>query len=210
MRRGGTLAPTSRLSGRFGDPVYRHRALQLAADAVLAAAAFALAFQLRFLDASGGIPHRYLTMLAGSVAFVAIGTSLVYEVLGLHRDWWRYFRLPELWPLVRAAALASALVVAVFVLAKPYAYGLPRSVIVFNLILTGGADRRCPAAGPDVGRAAQPRGATAGQAGDPRDRRGLGRPDGGAGAPAQPQPRRRARSVSWTTIRASGACTRSA
>jgi FlaA1/EpsC-like NDP-sugar epimerase len=126
----------SRLRGRFGDPVYRHRALQLVADAVLAAAAFALAFQLRFLDASGGIPHRYLTMLAGSVAFVAIGTSLVYEVLGLHRDWWRYFRLPELWPLVRAAALASALVVAVFVLAKPYADGLPRSVIVFNLILT--------------------------------------------------------------------------
>src|SRR5436190_14561012 len=121
---------------RLRDPVYRLRALQLAADAMLAGAAFALAFQLRFLDASGGIPERYRTMLAGSVAFVAVGTSLVYEILGLHRDWWRFFRLPELWPLVRAAALASTLVVAVFALAKPYAYGLPRSVIVFDFILT--------------------------------------------------------------------------
>ena len=97
-----TLEPVSRLKDRYGDPVYKRRAQQFAADAVLAAAAFGLAFELRFLDVPIGIPHRYWTMLAGSIAFVAIGKAIVFEVLGLHRKWWRYFQLPDLWPVVRA------------------------------------------------------------------------------------------------------------
>jgi FlaA1/EpsC-like NDP-sugar epimerase len=121
---------------RLRDPVYGRRMLQFGADALVAAAAFALAFRLRFLDTPGGIPDRYWTMLWGSVAFVAIGKSLIFELLGLHRDWWRYFRLPELWPLLRGVAIASALLVGVFVLTRPYSYGLPRSVIVFDFLLT--------------------------------------------------------------------------
>src|SRR3954453_21924067 len=105
---------------RLKHPVYRRRAEQLVADAILAAAAFALAFALRFLDVPFGIPHRYVTMLAGSGAFVGIGKSIVFEVLGLHRKWWRYFQLPDLWPVVRASAVASGILVAVFTLAKPY------------------------------------------------------------------------------------------
>jgi FlaA1/EpsC-like NDP-sugar epimerase len=118
------------------DPVYRRRALQFAADAVLAAIAFALAFKLRFLDASGGIPDRYWTMLTGAIVFVAVGKAIVFGVLGLHGKWWRYFQLPDLWPVVRAAAVASGLLVAVFTLAKPYHYNLPRSVVVFDFLLT--------------------------------------------------------------------------
>ncbi len=55
---------------RLTDPVNRRRALEFAADAVLAALAFALAFTLRFLDDGGQLPDRYQTMLLGSVAFV--------------------------------------------------------------------------------------------------------------------------------------------
>ena len=113
---------------RLSDPVYRRRALEFAADALLCAAAFALAFFLRFLDAGGDIPDRYVTMLAGSVAFVGLGKSLVLELLGQHHQWWRYFRLTDLWPLVRSLAVASALLVLVFVLVKPYPDSLPRSV----------------------------------------------------------------------------------
>jgi FlaA1/EpsC-like NDP-sugar epimerase len=137
------------------DPVYRRRALQFAADAVLAAIAFALAFKLRFLDASGGIPDRYWTMLTGAIVFVAVGKAIVFGVLGLHGKWWRYFQLPDLWPVVRAAAVASGLLVAVFTLAKPYTYNLPRSVVVFDFLLTvfllGGARlaRRMLAERPD-------------------------------------------------------------
>jgi len=140
---------------RLSDSVYGRRALQFAADFLLAAAAFGLAFRLRFLDASGGIPDRYWTMFTGSVAVVAIGKAVVFDVLGLHQNWWRYFRLPDLWPVVRAAAVASGLLVAIFTLAKPYAYNLPRSVIVFDFLLTillvGGARlvRRMIAERPD-------------------------------------------------------------
>ncbi len=121
---------------RLGDPVYRRRALEFAADALLCAAAFALAFFLRFLDDGGRIPERYVTMLLGSIAFVGLGKSLVLELLGQHHQWWRYFRLTDLWPLVRALAVASALLVLVFVLAKPYPDSLPRSVVIFDFILS--------------------------------------------------------------------------
>ena len=88
-----TLATVSRLN----DPVYRRRAQQFAADAFLAAAAFGMAFVLRFLDVPIGIPHRYLTMLAGSVAFVAIGKAIIFEALGLSRaeSWLRSSRSPS-------------------------------------------------------------------------------------------------------------------
>src|SRR5215212_1251966 len=121
---------------RFSDPASRRRALQFVGDGVLAAIAFSVAFRLRFLDAAGGIPDRYWTMLTGSVAFVAIGKAIVFRALGLHRKWWRYFQLPDLWPVVRAAAVATGLLVAVFTLAKPYSYNLPRSVIVIDFMLT--------------------------------------------------------------------------
>jgi FlaA1/EpsC-like NDP-sugar epimerase len=111
------------------------RAQQFAADAALAALAFALAFKLRFLDVAGGIPEHYEDMLAGSIAFVAIGQALVLDLLGQHQKWWRYFRLPDLWPLVRAVFVAVALLVLVFAVAKPYADDLPRSVVVFDFLL---------------------------------------------------------------------------
>jgi FlaA1/EpsC-like NDP-sugar epimerase len=122
---------------RLMDPVNRRRVLEFAADAALAALAFSLAFVLRFFDdLPDGIPERYVTMLAGSVAFVAIGKSLVIELFGLHQQWWRYFRLPDLWPLIRALAVATALMVIVFTLLQPYDYGLPRSVVVFDFVLS--------------------------------------------------------------------------
>jgi FlaA1/EpsC-like NDP-sugar epimerase len=128
---------------RLADPVYRRRALQFAADAVLAAGAYAAAFKLRFLDVTGGIPERYEDMLLGSIAFVALGQALVLGLLGQHQKWWRYFRLPDLWPLVRAAAVAVGLLVIVFVVAQPFPDSLPRSVVIFDFVLltmfTGGA-----------------------------------------------------------------------
>jgi FlaA1/EpsC-like NDP-sugar epimerase len=139
---------------RTMDHVYGRRVLKFGADVLLAAAAFALAFSLRFLDA-GGIPERYWTMLTGTIAFVAIGKAIVFSLLGLNQKWWRYFQLPDLWPVVRAAAVTSGLLVAVFTLAKPYSYSLPRSVVVFDFLLTivlvGGARlaRRMIAERPD-------------------------------------------------------------
>ena len=136
------------------------------------------------------IPERYETMLLGSVAFVAIGKALVLELLGQHQQWWRYFRLPDLWPLFRALAVASALMVLVFVLAKPYPDSLPRSVVILDFILAcallGGARlaRRSLAERPERGA---PAGGAARRA---RGRRRLRRPDGRPRAAAEPEPRR--------------------
>jgi FlaA1/EpsC-like NDP-sugar epimerase len=120
---------------RLRNPSHLRRAQQFAADTVLAAAAFALAFKLRFLDVGGGIPEHYEDMLAGSIAFVAIGQAAVFDLLGQHQKWWRYFRLPDLWPLLRAVLVAVALLVVVFAVAKPYPDDLPRSVVVFDFML---------------------------------------------------------------------------
>ena len=122
---------------RFNHPAYRHRALQFAADAVLAAAAFALAFVLRFLDV-GGIPGRYEEMLWQSVAFVAIGKALIFTLLGLHSKWWRYFLTRDVPALLRATALASAALVVVFTVIQPFDDNLPRSIVIFDFILTTG------------------------------------------------------------------------
>ncbi len=123
---------------RVTDPVYRRRVLEFVADAVLAAIAFGLAFVLRFLDDGGHLPERYQTMLFGSLAFVAIGKSIVLELLGQHQQWWRYFRLTDLWPLIRSLFIATVVMVLVFVLAKPYSDSLPRSVIILDFILCCG------------------------------------------------------------------------
>jgi FlaA1/EpsC-like NDP-sugar epimerase len=121
---------------RLNHPVYRNRIVQFAADAVLVALAFFLAFELRFFDEPNGIPNRYETLIAGSIAFVAIGKALVFGALGLHQKWWRYSGIGDLWLIARAAAVATAIMVVVFTVAKPFPDSLPRSVVVIDFLLT--------------------------------------------------------------------------
>ena len=121
---------------RLANPVYRHRVLQMAADAALAALAFYLAFQLRFLDVPNGIPERYSTMLWTSIGFVAAGKVLIFDVFGLHQKWWRYYGLSDLWLILRAVAVASAALLIVFTVAQPFDDSIPRSVVVIDFMLT--------------------------------------------------------------------------
>ncbi len=123
---------------RLRAPVIRHRALQLAADAALAGLAFYLAFQLRFFDTLTGMPPRYSDMLWGSIVFVALGKTVLFSALGLHQKWWRYFNVGDSWAIVRASALASALMLAVFTLAQPFSVNIPRSVLILDFAFTVG------------------------------------------------------------------------
>jgi FlaA1/EpsC-like NDP-sugar epimerase len=120
---------------RFNDPVYRHRLAQFGADAVIAALAFFLAFQLRFLDEAGGLPSRYWTVLWGSIGFVALGKAVIFTALGLNNKWWRYFYLRDFPEIVRAVAVASAVLVVVFTVAQPFPADLPRSVMVMDFLI---------------------------------------------------------------------------
>jgi FlaA1/EpsC-like NDP-sugar epimerase len=121
---------------RLKHPVYRHRLTQIAADAILLAAAYYLAFRLRFLDAPGGIPERYDHMLATSIGFVVVGQLIVFYAFGLYEKWWRYFRLPDMIAVLRACAVSTAIIAVTFLLLKPFDDQIPRSVIVSNFLLT--------------------------------------------------------------------------
>jgi FlaA1/EpsC-like NDP-sugar epimerase len=120
---------------RLTHPAFRHRAVLFLADAGLAAIAFALAFFLRFID-SAEIPERYVEMLVASVAIVAFGKAIIFDLMGLHAKWWRYFLTRDFPALLRATALASAALVVVFTVISPFDDNLPRSVVVFDFILT--------------------------------------------------------------------------
>ncbi|HWM63727.1 MAG TPA: hypothetical protein VNP96_07025, partial [Solirubrobacterales bacterium] len=105
------------------------------ADALLVALAFYLAFRLRFLDA-GGMPPRYETLFLQSVGFVAVGKVAVFAAFGLYQKWWRYVSGRDFLTIVRAVAVASALLVVLFTVLQPFGPDLPRSVAVMDFILT--------------------------------------------------------------------------
>ncbi len=122
--------------GRLNHPVYRNRILQVAADAALVALAYFLAFQLRFLDDPNGLPQRYEVLFAQSVGFVVVGKLVVFAAFGLYQKWWRYISGRDFLLIVRAVAVASALLVVIFAVAKPFDHALPRSVEVTDFVLT--------------------------------------------------------------------------
>ena len=120
---------------RLNHPVYRTRLLQAAADALLVALAYYLAFRLRFLDRTD-LPHRYWVLFAQSVGFVALIEVTVFAAFGLYQKWWRYVSGRDFLTIGRAVAVASAIVVVLFTVLKPFAHDLPRSVAVMDFLLT--------------------------------------------------------------------------
>jgi len=122
--------------GRLNHPVYRNRSLQVAADALLVALAFLLAFKLRFLDDPGGIPARYQTLLWQSIGFVVLGKLIVFAAFGLYQKWWRYVSGGDFAGILRAVAASSAILIVVFTVVRPFEDNLPRSVAVTDFLLT--------------------------------------------------------------------------
>src|ERR1700740_2483649 len=120
---------------RLNHPVYRHRILQVAADAALGALPFFPAFQRRSLDQPHGWPHRYEVLFAQTVGFVVAGKLIVFGAFGLYQKWWRYVSGRDFIQIFRAVAVASAILVIVFAVLKP-APQLPRSVEVIDFVIT--------------------------------------------------------------------------
>ncbi len=121
---------------RLNHPVYRHRILQAGADAILVAAAFYLAFRLRFLDSPEGIPQRYLDLLVASIGFVVAGKIVIFAVSGLYEKWWRYVTLSDYIAVLRATAVSTAILVVAFTVIQPFEDDIPRSVVVMDFLLT--------------------------------------------------------------------------
>ena len=127
---------------RLYHPVYRYRILQIAADAALVAAAYYLAFRLRFID-SHEVPPRYSEMLWGTIGFVVVGKLGVFAAFGMYEKWWRYFRLPDYAVVLKATAVSSVILAVALYLLRPYDFAIPRSVVIsdflLTLVLVGGA-----------------------------------------------------------------------
>jgi FlaA1/EpsC-like NDP-sugar epimerase len=115
------------------DPVYRHRLLQLTVDAGLVAAAYWLAFALRF---DQGIPDRYSDLLWQTIAFVTIGKVAIFAAFGLYQKWWRYVGLRDFESILKAVVTASLVMVGTLYVWSPTASDLPRSIAVMDLLLT--------------------------------------------------------------------------
>jgi len=110
--------------------------MQMLGDGMLVGISFFLAFQLRFLDDPGTIPHRYVTVFLQSVGFVIVGKVLVFFLFGLYQKWWRFIGGRDIARIVQAVTISSLLLVLVFSVAQPFKHALPRSVVVTDYLLT--------------------------------------------------------------------------
>jgi len=112
----------------------RHRAWQLFADAALVAAAWYLAFQLRF---DRGVPVFYETLFERTILIV-LGIKLVVFVLfGFYNHWWRYVSTRDMWRIVRGVTVACLVADLTVYLINPVGHvRLPRGIAATDWLLT--------------------------------------------------------------------------
>ncbi len=114
----------------------RYQLWQMAGDGLLVALAYFLAFQLRFLDEGWVIPDRFLDLFLASVGFVVVGKVLIFHAFGLYQKWWRFVGGRDYLRVAQAVVFASLVLVVAFAVLKPFAAPLPRTVGVFDFLLT--------------------------------------------------------------------------
>ena len=114
----------------------RYQLWQMAGDGLLVALAYFLAFQLRFLDEGWVIPERFLDLFLASVGFVVVGKVLIFHAFGLYQKWWRFVGGRDYIRVAQAVVFASLVLVVAFAVLKPFAAPLPRTVGVFDFLLT--------------------------------------------------------------------------
>jgi FlaA1/EpsC-like NDP-sugar epimerase len=114
-------------------PITRHRIWQLAADAVMIAAAWYLAFQLRF-DFEVTVPYE--RMLRETLWLVLAIKLAVFVSFGFYQRWWRYVSTRDMWRAVLGVGVASMIaVLAVYFFYPVEKLRLPRGVALVDPLL---------------------------------------------------------------------------
>jgi FlaA1/EpsC-like NDP-sugar epimerase len=114
-------------------PITRHRFWQLVVDAGLVAAAWYLAFWLRF---DKGVPPYYHTLFVRSLWFVVLIQLVVFVLFGFYNRWWRYVSTRDMWGAARGVTAASLVASLVVYFAQPVQQiRLPRSVAIMDWLL---------------------------------------------------------------------------
>jgi FlaA1/EpsC-like NDP-sugar epimerase len=114
-------------------PFNRHRLWQLVADAAIIAAAWYLAWQLRF---DQGRPVYYDRYLDWEIVLLVIAIKLpVFALSGFYNRWWRYISTRDMWAAVRGVAFASVTTFLVFTLFEIHPARVPTGVWFVDLLL---------------------------------------------------------------------------
>jgi FlaA1/EpsC-like NDP-sugar epimerase len=114
-------------------PINRHRIWQLVADGALVAAAWWLAFELRF---DHGVPPYYDTLFRKTILIVVAIKLLVFILFGFYDRWWRYVSTRDMWGAARGVTVASLVADVTVYFASPVAdVRLPRSIAVMDWLL---------------------------------------------------------------------------
>jgi FlaA1/EpsC-like NDP-sugar epimerase len=110
----------------------RHRLWQLVADAALIAAAWYLAFQLRF---DFNVPPTFDDGLVWTIALVVAIKLAVFVALGFYNRWWRYVSTKDMWRAALGVLVASALAALAVYFGDPFERRLPRGVVLIDFVL---------------------------------------------------------------------------
>src|SRR3954468_5293254 len=106
---------------------------QVAADACLVAAAYYLAYVLRF---DSGIPHRYDLLLERTIVFVVLMKVAIFALFGLYSKLWRFVDQKDFESTVKAVVVATVVVIAALFLLFPSKTDPPRGVIALDFLIT--------------------------------------------------------------------------
>ncbi len=118
---------------RLASSLNARRLGQVATDAALVAAAYYLAFVLRF---DAGIPGRYEVLLSATLPLVVVGKVAVFALFGLYHKVWRFVDGRDFEAMVRAVIVASLLLVVSLFLLSPVDDDPPRGVVALDFLLT--------------------------------------------------------------------------
>src|SRR4051794_8512179 len=106
---------------------------QVAADVCLVAAAYYLAYVLRF---DSGIPHKYGLLLERTIIFVVLMKVTIFALFGLYSKLWRFVDQKDFESTVKAVVVATVVVIAALFLLFPSRTDPPRGVIALDFLIT--------------------------------------------------------------------------
>jgi len=106
---------------------------QVAVDALLVAAAYYLAFALRF---DAGIPARYEDLLIETLGFVVAIKIVIFALFSLYSKLWRFVDQSDFVSIVRAVVVSTFLLIGFLFLFPLGNADPPRGVIALDLLLT--------------------------------------------------------------------------
>jgi hypothetical protein len=119
--------------GRMTSPISRYALLQVVVDAALIAAAWYLAFLLRF---DSGVPVYYLTLFERSIVIVLGVQLMIFIAFGFYRASLREGSTAKAWRVGRGLVVASVASTLAVYFANPVSQvRMPRSIVIVDFLL---------------------------------------------------------------------------